>query len=83
MANIKPVNENLFDDIFAQTVEDMKGLGTYRQEFSLAITTLSGNARPISNPHGTVLFHRLQSRGGIHQQGGGDQHQKDGVVCGD
>lgn len=39
MTSIKPVNENLFDNIFTQTVEDMKRLGTYRQEFSPAITT--------------------------------------------
>lgn len=35
---LKLVQENRFSEIFDQTIEDMKKLGTYKQEFSPAIT---------------------------------------------
>lgn len=35
---LKKINENKFTEIFEQTVSDMKNLGTYKQEFSPAIT---------------------------------------------
>ena len=35
---MKKINENKFTEIFEQTVSDMKNLGTYKQEFSPAIT---------------------------------------------
>ncbi len=38
---IKPVQINRFSDIFDQTISDMKKLGTYKQEFSPAITRYS------------------------------------------
>jgi hypothetical protein len=41
MPEIKVVSENRFDDIFTQTVSDMKQVGTYKEEFSPAITRYS------------------------------------------
>lgn len=41
IAEIKMVSENKFNDIFTQTVEDMKQIGTYKAEFSPAITRYS------------------------------------------
>lgn len=35
---LKVVRENRFEEIFEQTVNDMKELGTYKPEFSRAIT---------------------------------------------
>ncbi|KNY24835.1 P27 family phage terminase small subunit [Pseudobacteroides cellulosolvens] len=36
--SLKLIHEDKFSEIFSQTVEDMKKLGTYKQEFSPAIT---------------------------------------------
>lgn len=36
--NVKIIQEDRFAEIFTQTIEDMKKLGTYKQEFSPAIT---------------------------------------------
>lgn len=38
MADLKVVHENKFEDIFEQTVKDMQAVGTYKVEFSPAIT---------------------------------------------
>lgn len=38
MNDIKVVCANKFEDIFKQTVDDMRSLGTYKVEFSPAIT---------------------------------------------
>lgn len=36
--SLKIIRENRFDDIFEETIQDMKNLGTYKQEFSPVIT---------------------------------------------
>jgi len=36
--SLKNIRENRFDDIFEETIQDMKNLGTYKQEFSPVIT---------------------------------------------
>ena len=38
---LKVISDNKFTDIFDQTIEDMKKLGTYKQEFSPVITRYS------------------------------------------
>ena len=38
MTDLKLVHENKFNDIFEHTINDMKSLGTYKVEFSPAIT---------------------------------------------
>lgn len=38
MTDLKVVHENKFEDIFEQTVKDMQTVGTYKVEFSPAIT---------------------------------------------
>ncbi len=38
MTDLKVVHENKFEDIFEQTVMDMQAVGTYKVEFSPAIT---------------------------------------------